>query len=125
MFVLVLANTSIEAVSRTSQTPETVMLFILIGVMGQSSFVGTLEIAITTSKPLMICPKTGCLELPPENQSRRGLSFTFKKNCDPPEFGAPVFAIDNDPVTLESFDMNSSLILPPLTLFSMLPVTKF
>jgi len=47
------------------------------------------------------------------------------KSCDPPEFGEPVLAIDNVPGLLESFEMFSSLMLPPLERFSVPPVFKF
>ena len=44
-----------------------VMLFIMMGVIGLSSLVGTCEIAVTTSMPLVILPKTGCFDSPGEN----------------------------------------------------------
>ena len=63
-----------------AHTPDTVMLFILIGVLGQSLLVGTLEMATQISYPSTTLPKTGCLDEPPLNQSRLALSATFKKN---------------------------------------------
>merc|ERR1719277_670623 len=94
--------------------PEMVMLFIIIGFTGLSSLVLTFEIFTATSIPLVIFPKTGCLDCPGENQSRFLLSATFMKNCDPPEFGRPVLAMDSVPGWLESLEIFSSLMLPPL-----------
>ena len=57
--------------------------FILIGVFGQSSLVGTLEILTMTSNEALstALPKTGCLDSPGENQSRFELGATLTKNC--------------------------------------------
>ena len=50
---------------------ETVTLFILIGVFGRSrGSRGAFEIVSMTSMPSITLAKTGCLELPGENQSR-------------------------------------------------------
>ena len=51
----------------------TVTDFIWMGVFGQSSLVGTLEILTMTSKDAWSThlPKTGCLDSPGENQSRK------------------------------------------------------
>eukprot|EP00965_Chrysotila_dentata_P238028 6202253-Pleurochrysis_carterae.AAC.1 len=69
------------------------------GVTGQSSLVGTLEMATMTSKDCLSAhlPKTGCFDEPGENQSRKSLCTTFMKNWEPPELGWPVFAIESVP----------------------------
>ena len=82
-----------------------------------SLLVRTREMARTTSRPAVTRPKTGCREEPPENQSRFELWATLMKNCEPPESGAPVFAIDRLYGTLESREMFSSLLLPPVERF--------
>ena len=123
----------------------TVTEFILTGVAGQSSFVGTLEIfSITPSEALSTAaPKTGCFDSPcaqhaesqrrgvggdrvvtrrvmnaggchtGENQSRKSLCTVFMKNCEPPELGCPVLAIESVPGLFESLAVYSSLMLPP------------
>merc|ERR1712228_958068 len=105
--------------------PEIVMLFITIGVLGLSSVVGTFEIFSAMSYPSVILPKTGCFDAPGLNQSRLRLSATFMKNCEPPEFGCPVLAIDSVPGWLLSLEMFSSLMLPPPKRFSVAPVLRF
>merc|ERR1740139_690125 len=107
------------------QTPEIVMLFMRIGFTGLSFDVFTFEIAVTTSMPLVILPNTGCFEDPGENQSRFLLLATFMKNCEPPELGLPVLAMDRVPGALVSREMFSSLILPPFERRSMPPVFRF
>jgi len=109
----------------TPGMPEMVIRFILMGFTGLSSLVLTFEIFTATSIPSMIFPKTGCLDCPGENQSRFALSATFMKNCDPPVFGEPVLAMDSVPGLLESREMFSSLMLPPLNRRSFPPVFKF
>merc|ERR1712087_974785 len=69
--------------------------------------------------------KTGCLDWPGLNQSKLLLFATFMKNCEPPEFGWPVLAIDSVPGAFESLEMFSSLMLPPLDRRSSLPVLRF
>merc|ERR1719313_3139493 len=103
------------------------MLFIMIGVIGLSLRVGTLEIATATLKlsSSTSLPKTGCFDCPGLNQSRFLLSATLRKNWEPPEFGWPVLAIDKVPGALLSFEMFSSLILPPLERVSVPPVARF
>merc|ERR550532_90524 len=96
-----------------------------IGYTGLSFEVLTFEIAITTSMPEVTLPKTGCLDCPGENQSRLELLATLMKNCEPPEFGRPVFAIESVPGALVSLDMFSSLMLPPFERRSVFPVFKF
>merc|ERR1740138_2007214 len=73
----------------------------------------------------MILPNTGCLDWPGENQSKFALLATLRKNCEPPEFGRPVLAIDNVPGALVSLEIFSSLILPPLERRSVPPVLRF
>merc|ERR1719335_127998 len=107
------------------QTPLIVMLFIRMGVRGLSSRVGTLEMFTAMSMPLVTLPKTGCFDSPGENQSKKSLCTTLMKNCDPPVFGAPVLAMESVPGSLESLEINSSLMLPPLDRVSMPPVFKF
>merc|ERR1711972_1193930 len=102
--------------------PDILMLFILMGFTGLSSLVLTLEILSATSMPSMILPKTGCFDSPGENQSRFRLSATLMKNCEPPVLGEPVLAIDNVPGALVSFEMFSSLMLPPFERRSVEPV---
>jgi hypothetical protein len=43
----------------------------------------------------------------------RTLFATLMKNCEPPEFGRPVLAIERVPGVLEVRSMFSSLMLPP------------
>ena len=47
------------------------------------------------------------------------------KNCDPPELGWPVFAIESVPGLLLVRSMFSSLMLPPFERVSVAPVTRF
>eukprot|EP00308_Calcidiscus_leptoporus_P026785 CAMPEP_0119352148 /NCGR_PEP_ID=MMETSP1334-20130426/1467_1 /TAXON_ID=127549 /ORGANISM="Calcidiscus leptoporus, Strain RCC1130" /LENGTH=123 /DNA_ID=CAMNT_0007365127 /DNA_START=456 /DNA_END=827 /DNA_ORIENTATION=+ len=101
------------------------MEFILMGTTGLSRTVLAFEIAMTTSIPSVMAPKTGCFDWPGENQSRKELSATFKKNCEPPELGRPVFAIESVPGLFESFEMFSSWMLPPPDRVSSAPVTRF
>ena len=70
-------------------------------------------------------PKTGCFDSPGENQSRKSLCTVFMKNCEPPELGCPVFAIESVPGSLEIFAAYSSLMLPPLERVSVAPVFRF
>merc|ERR1719487_322568 len=102
-----------------------VMLFIMMGVSGLSFLVRTLEIDSHTSKPLSTFPKTGCFDCPGENQSRLALLATLMKNCEPPEFGRPVLAIDRVPGAFVSLEMFSSLMLPPFERRSVPPVFRF
>merc|ERR1719409_787336 len=95
------------------------------GTTGLSLLVLTLEILVTTSMPRVILPKTGCFDAPGENQSRFLLSATLRKNCEPPEFGRPVLAMDNVPGALLSLEIFSSLMLPPLERRSVPPVFRF
>ena len=89
--------------------------FIITGVLGQSSRVGTLEILIMMSMLALSThlPKTGCLDSPGENQSRKSLCTVFMKNWLPPVLAEPVLAIDSVPGSLENLAANSSLMLPP------------
>merc|ERR1712151_233495 len=109
------------------QAPEIVMLFIMIGWLGQSSLVGTFVILTRGSRSALptTFPNTGCFESPGPNQSKKSLCTTLMKNCDPPVLGAPVLAIESVPGSFESFEMSSSLMLPPLNRFSIAPVFKF
>ena len=76
--------------------------------------VGTLLIALITSMPSVTLPKTGCLEgVLVSNQSRKALCLVLMKNCEPPESGIPVLAMDSVPTSLESLAVNSSGMLPP------------
>src|SRR5437763_1554563 len=82
--------------------PWMVTLFILIGVFGRSpAAVGAVSIFFTTSMPFVILPNTGCFDGPGVNQSRYELCTVLMKNCPPPEFGRPVFAIDSVPGSFE------------------------
>merc|ERR1712060_208744 len=110
---------------RPAQTPEIVMEFILMGVLGLSLLVGTVEIEVTTSIPEMTLPNTGCFDGPGLNQSKFLLFATLMKNCDPPEFGWPVLAMERDPGSLLSLEMFSSWMLPPRVRFSIAPDFKF
>jgi hypothetical protein len=94
---------------------------IRMGALGLSSLVGTLEMATHSSSPDVILPNTGWRLAPSLNQSRPSLSLTLMKNCEPPESGAPVLAIDSVPSSLESSLVNSSLMLPPLKRLSVAP----
>jgi hypothetical protein len=53
------------------------------------------------------------------------LSPTFKKNCEPPELGRPVLAIESVPGLFESLEIFSSWMLPPLVRDSISPVARF
>ena len=101
--------------------------FIWIGWIGQSSLVLTIEIFTMMSNEAlsMALPKTGCLDAPGENQSRKPLCTVFMKNCEPPELGRPVFAMLRVPGSFEILAAYSSLMLPPLERLSMAPVTRF
>merc|ERR1719399_2531320 len=105
----------------------TVTDFIWIGVSGQSFRVRTFEIFVITSNDAwsMHLPKTGCLDSPGENQSRKSLCTVFMKNCEPPEFGWPVLAMESVPGSLENLAANSSLMLPPLERVSVPCVFRF
>ena len=70
-------------------------------------------------------PKTGCFESPGENQSRKSLCTVFMKNCEPPELGWPVLAIESVPGSLENLAANSSLMLPPFERVHVSPVFRF
>merc|ERR1711892_859072 len=85
------------------------------GVLGLSPGpVGTVLMALITSMPSVILPKTGCFEgVLVSNQSRKALCLVLMKNCEPPESGAPVLAIDSVPISLEIFAVSSSGMLPP------------
>ena len=72
-----------------------------------------------------VLPKTGCFDWPGENQSKKSLCTTLMKNWEPPVLGAPVFAIESVPGRFESFEMFSSLMLPPRERVSMPPVARF
>ena len=95
------------------------------GVNGLSFRACTFEMAVTTSIPELTLPNTGCLDAPGENQSRKSLFATFRKNCDPPEFGAPRICHAQRAGRLESFDTNSSMMLPPFLRVSSAPVARF
>mmetsp|Transcript_159773 Transcript_159773/g.508605 ORF Transcript_159773/g.508605 Transcript_159773/m.508605 type:complete len:211 (+) Transcript_159773:378-1010(+) len=99
--------------SFASGAPEMVILITLMGIRGLSSDVGTFDIFVTTSMPLVIMPNTGCWEGPGLNQSSDVLFPTLRKICDPPLFGWPTFAIDNVPGPLLSREMCSSRMVPP------------
>lgn len=46
---------------------------------------------INTNTNVRTLPKTGCADSDDgSNQSKKLLFATFKKNCDPPDFGAPI-----------------------------------
>ena len=55
---------------------------------------------------------------------RRGIAL-FMKNCEPPELGEPVLAIERVPGSLLSLAANSSLMLPPLLRVQVSPVFRF
>ena len=75
---------------------------------------GTLEIFSIKSYPSTTLPKTGCADgVLRSNQFRKLLLFTLMKNCEPPEFGAPVFAMDKVPGSFPNCAVNSSSMLPP------------
>jgi hypothetical protein len=75
---------------------------ILTGVRGRSPWpVGDDSIARTTSRPPVTLPKTGCLDWPGVNQSRKALCLVLMKNCAPPLSGCPVLAIDSVPTSFE------------------------
>ena len=101
------------------------MLFILIGFTGLSRLVFTFEMAVTTSMPDSTFPNTGCLEGPGENQSRLALLATLMKNCEPPELGLPVLAIESVKGALVSREMFSSSMFPPFFRVSVAPVFRF
>src|SRR5262245_34361322 len=83
--------------------PWIVTLFILTGVFGRSwLLVGVVSIFLITSMPDVTLPNTGCLDGPGVNQSSRALWIVLMKNCAPPEFGCPVFAIDSVPGSLDN-----------------------
>mmetsp|Transcript_34085 Transcript_34085/g.55654 ORF Transcript_34085/g.55654 Transcript_34085/m.55654 type:complete len:208 (-) Transcript_34085:200-823(-) len=105
--------------------PSTMMLFILIGFTGLSRLVFTFEMAVTTSMPDSTFPNTGCLEGPGENQSRLALLATLMKNCEPPELGLPVLAIESVKGALVSREMFSSSMFPPFFRVSVAPVFRF
>mmetsp|Transcript_34969 Transcript_34969/g.58583 ORF Transcript_34969/g.58583 Transcript_34969/m.58583 type:complete len:215 (-) Transcript_34969:200-844(-) len=105
--------------------PSTMMLFILIGFTGLSRLVFTFEMAVTTSMPDSTFPNTGCLEGPGENQSRLALLATLMKNCEPPELGLPVLAIERVKGALVSREMFSSSMFPPFFRVSVAPVFRF
>jgi hypothetical protein len=97
------------------------------------------EILLITSMPETILPNTGCLagepvnrgttkerqseklnetqkrktihifSLPGSQKSKEELCLVFIKNCDPPELGAPVLAMERVPGSLEIFGQNLSL----------------
>ena len=69
----------------------------------------------------------GCLLGPLLNQSRLRLLLTFRKNCEPPESCWPVLAIESVPgaLVMVSFEIFSSLMLPPPNRFSVTPVAIF
>ena len=104
--------------------PLIVIFVILIGVTGLSLRVCTFEMLLTTSNPDVTCPKTGWRLLPGLNQSKKELCATLMKNWEPPLFGWPVFAIESEPTTFESFEMFSSSMLPPFERFSVPPVPR-
>merc|ERR1719443_457040 len=95
--------------------------------MGQSSRVLTLEILTMMSSDAWstALPKTGRFDSPGENQSRKSLCTTFMKNCEPPELGWPVLAIESVPGSLENLAAYSSLMLPPPERVSVPPVLRF
>merc|ERR1719352_1005846 len=113
--------------ARTAHGPEIVTEFIFTGVTGQSSRVCTLEILTMMSKLALSThlPKTGCLDSPGENQSRKSLCTVFMKNWLPPELGEPVLAIESEPGSLENLAANSSLMFPPPERVSVFPVLRF
>ena len=49
------------------------------------------------------------------------LCFVLRKNCEPPEFGAPVLAMEMVPTSFEISPNNSSGMFPPPSLFIILP----
>ena len=56
-------------------------------------------IAVMTSIPALILPKTGCWEgVDLSQKSRKELCTTLMKNWDPPESGCPVLAMDKVPI---------------------------
>jgi len=89
--------------------------FMTTGVLGLSlPSVETPEIFKTTSMPEVTLPKTGCwLGVDLSYQSRKLLWTVFTKNCEPPEFGWPVLAMERVPGSFESLAVNSSGMLPP------------
>ena len=105
----------------------TCTLLTLTGVTGRSFCVGTCEIATMTLKlsSSMHLPNTGCLLSPGVYQFRTLLSLTFMKSCEPPEFGAPVFAIASVPASFRILTVNSSGIVPPVPREIMLPSRRF
>ena len=60
-----------------------------------------------------------------EPGSSRVRGALFMKNCEPPELGEPVLAIERVPGSLEILAANSSLMLPPPLRVSVPPVTRF
>src|SRR4051812_21213333 len=93
----------------------TVTLIIFTGVRGRSlPSVAVVSIFFTMSRPDVTLPNTGCFDGPGVNQSRRSLWTVLIKNCAPPEFGRPVFAIDSVPGSFEILWAGgcSSWILP-------------
>eukprot|EP00974_Lingulodinium_polyedra_P027340 2641847-Lingulodinium_polyedra.AAC.1 len=51
--------------------------------------------------------------MPSEGSVREGVVFTLMKNCEPPEFGRPVFAMEGVPGSLEISCVSSSGMEPP------------
>src|SRR5262245_12640119 len=86
------------------QAPLTVTLIIFTGVRGRSSLsVGVCSIFFTTSMPEITRPNTGCLDAPGVKKSRNALWTVLMKNWQLPLLGAPVFAMESVPGSLESF----------------------
>lgn len=56
---------------------------------------------------------------------RKSLCTTFMKNCEPPELGWPVLAMERVPGLLEILAAYSSLMLPPFERVSVAPVFRF
>ena len=54
----------------------------------------------------------------------RTLWATLMKNCEPPELGRPVLAIESEPGTFESREIFSSWMLPPPLRDSLAPVAR-
>ena len=70
---------------------------------------------------------TGCCEGDRSSRqwSRKSLCTVLTKNCEPPELGCPVFAIESVPGSLENLAAYSSLMLPPPERVSVPPVLRF
>ena len=49
------------------------------------------------------------------------MCFVLRKNCEPPEFGAPVLAIEIVPTSFDSSPTSSSGMLPPPSRFTFEP----